>query len=915
MLFGKRLTRKYSSISSNKEIMKHDYKYLFALAAFLLATISPSSATQYTSVKSGNWNNRTTWGAATAPGNTDTVIITSGFIVKTTTNTNINLVTINSGGTLRLNRNLSVKVEIINNGTITGNRSLILNGTGTVISGTGSYTSHTGTIEFNNTPQTIDAGVVIQKTSGNLLLNNFSHPGITVTNNGQVILLGGNSLTTIISFFAATFTMGTNSVLSVSTEPISSTSATLNASATGNSVNYYGGTYNIKIPSSSTYYDMSVDAGTKTNTAALIMHSLTVASGATFNVGGFNITLSGDWTNNGTISSNTATVTFNGTSAQTITDASGTAPFAALAMSGTGTLNFASNITASTSFIINSGTVDVTSANKSLADKGNFTNSGIFTARNGTVTLNGTTTQSIGGTSTTSFYNLTLAGKTITLNHNESLQDILTVSSGALNGPDSLTMISNSSLTARIAPVTSGASIGANFIMQRYITGSVANYQALSSPSKASILKDWDYDAGFYMSGVSGDNGNAIKNGNIYYSVYKYNEAKNTYDSVNTDNQPLTPGLGLYLWMGNSLSSFSPFTFDTRGIPNYGNVNYSITKNGTGTNLIGNPYDSPLLWTSLQAGNSTKLGTTFYVFDETTGNWESSNGVTGSGGRIASNPNIIAAHQGFMVTAASAGTITFKEAYKGTTDAPIIRAAAPSDMIRIALTTNANTFSDHALIQFNDSATDQYSNNEDALYIRSLLNTVPVLYTLSQDGEKLTSNTLPGSTESKDVTFYAGGGDEGMYTLEFTGINSLSKYNCVQLEDVQNGKWVQINEGSQYSFALTQNGQKYKFILHFKALEPGQDCTLPENVAATEQNTLAGVDILPSQVGADVRFTLPSAQNVTISVYNMLGEKVGQDIQANVMDNTVEVPLPSIQAIYIIRVQSPYSVIDKEIYR
>lgn len=895
--------------------MKHGYQYLFALTAFLLAAISSSSAKQYTSVKSGNWNNKTTWGATSAPGNTDTVTITSGFTVKTSTNTKINKVTINSGGTVNLKRNLTVSKIIINNGSITGNRNLLLAGTGIVISGTGSYTGHTGTIQFNNTPQTIDAGVVIQKTSGNLVLNNLSKPGITVTNNGQVILLGGNSLTTTISFFAATFTMGTNSVLSVSTEPISSTSAILNASATGCSVNYYGGTFNIKIPSGSTYYDMSVDAGTKTNTSNLIMHNLTVASAATFNVGGFNLTLSGNWTNNGTVSSNTGIVTFNGTSTQTITDASGTAAFTALTMAGTGTLDFASNVTTSSNFTITSGTVDVTSSNKSLTDKGNFLNSGSFNARSGTVTLSGTATQSIGGASTTKFYNLTLTGKTITLNHNESLQSVLTVNSGALNGPDSLTMISNSSLTARIAAVATGASIGANFIMQRYITGSAANYQALSSPSKASILRDWDYDAGFYMSGVTGDNGNAVKNGNVYYSVYTYNEATNAYDSVNTDNQPLTPGLGLYLWMGNSLSSFSPFTFDTRGIPNFGNVNHAITKSGTGTNLIGNPYDSPLKWTSLQTGNSTKLGTTFYVFDETTGNWESSNGITGTGGRVASNPNIIAAHQGFMVTAKAAGTITFKETYKSTTDAPIIRLRDPADMVRIALTTNANTFSGHAIVQFNDSASGYYSPNEDALYVKSLLDNVPVVYTLSKDGKNLIDNTLPHIAATKDISLYAGGGDEGMYTLTFTNINSLGKYNCIQLEDIQNGKWVQVNEGTTYSFVQMQRGQLYKFILHFKALEPGEECNLPENVATTEQNTMAGVDILPSQVGAQVRFTLPSAQNVSISVYNMLGEKAGQDINTNVMDNTVEVPLPSTHSIYIIRVQSPYSVLDKKIYR
>jgi hypothetical protein len=1607
--------------------------YLVALFALV---VSGLFAKQYTCVKTGNWNTNSTWGTTSSPAATDTVTITGGFTVTVSATATINKVTINSGSTLKLKRNLTVSKILVNNGTFSGNRTLLFTGTGIVVTGTGSYTGHTSTIEFSGSTQTIDAGVVISKTTGNVTLNNTTFPGMVVTNNGQVLLTGGNTLSTTSNTKACTFTMGTNSVLSVSTLPLNLALGTLNASATGCVVNYYGGTYNIKIPSSNTYYDMTVQAGTKTNTAALIMHSLTVASGATFTDAGNNLTLSGNWTNNGTINSNTGTATFDGTSAQTITDASGTAAFGTLTMSGTSTLNFASGVSTTSNFTISSGTVDVTAANNSLSVAGNFTNNstftersglvtmngtavqslggttattfydltvnntgpaivtlgnnqtiknfliiisgtldvsasnysltigqkltnngtftartgtvtftgnistpltingssattfynlttdptnatdivdlgvaatisnnfainngefnsqnfqitgnatgkmtmaggttlllglttsatnilfptnytaanttlnvsstvtyqantaqtisstptygnvivtngnaaatktpsgtplnidgnltltkgsgaltlsettntinllgnftsngilsfntgafniggnytnngtftagtgtvtfngsaaqslggtsvttfnlltinnstgstitlgnnvitssnflitkgnfdvsasnysltvdgnytnnGTFTARSGTVTMNGaaaqslggttstsfynltmnntgaaiitlgnnetvnntllltkgtldvsasnysltigqtftnnatftqrngtvtftgntstplningttattfynlttnptnatdivtlgkamtvsnnftiskgefnsqnfqitgnatgkmtmaagtnlllglttvatnilfptnytaanttlsttstvtyqanvaqtisatptygnvvvtngaatvtktpsgtplniagnltitqgtgaltvsettntinltgnytstgtlsfstgafniggnftnngtftagtstvtfdgsaaqslggtsattfnlltinnsgaatitlgnTTTvssiftiskgtldvsasnyaftvggnflnsgtfnaeagtvtlngaanQSLGGTSTTSFYNLTLSGKTITLNHNESLQSVLTMTTGTFNGPDSLTMISNSSLTARIAALPAAATIGATFVMQRYITGTTANYQSLSSPSKASILKDWDYDAGFYMSGVSGNDGNA-KNGNtIYYSVYTFNEPTNAYDSVNTDNQPLTPGLGLYLWMGNSLTSFSPFTFDTRGIPNQGNVNYSVTKSDKGTNLIGNPYASPLQWTSFQTTNSSKLGTTFYVFDETTGNWESSNGTTGSGGRIASNPNILPAHQGFMVVASSAGVVTFKETHKSTSDAPVIRTISdPSDLLRISLTTNANTFSGHALIQFDDSSSDLYSENEDAIYINSHLTNAPVLYTLSKDGEQLKHNTLPALENTEDISLYAGGVSEGSYTLQFNNIDYLTKYNCVQLEDIKNGKWVQVTENSKYSFTV-EAGQIYKFILHFRALAPSQDCNTPENTVSIEQNMLSGVDILPVTLGAQVRFTFSTQQEVSIAAYNALGQQVGNEIHSSVMDNSVDVPLPIAHNIYIIRVQSPYGVLNKRIY-
>ncbi len=1247
------------------------------ICTFLLwqIIIFPSSAKQYTSAATGNWNAPATWGSATAPGATDTVTITSGKTVTISAAATINKVTINSGGTVTLNRSLTVNKIIINNGSLTGARALILSGSGIVISGNGSYASHTSTIQFNNSVQTIDVGVVIQKATGNIRLNNTNFPGMRVTNNGQVILTGGNTLTTQSNVLASTFTMGANSVLTVSAIPLNNNSATLNASANGCTVNYNGaGNYNIKIPSGNQYYDLGITgSGTITNTAALIMHSLNVVSGATYAVGGFAQTLSGNWTNNGTISGNTNTVTFNGASAQTITDASGTAAFAALTMSGTNTLSFASNVSTTGIFTISSGTVDVSASNHSLTVKGNFTNNGgTFTARNGTVTMNGaaaqtiggtssttfynltlsgttvtlgnnetikntllvssgtldasasnyslnvgqnftnnstfnarsatvtftgntttplningsistsfynltintanatdivlqgiattvsnnftiskgtfnsqnfqltgnatglmsmaantslllglitsgtnisfptgytaahialnasstvtyqantsaqiiavvptygnvvvtngataviktpggtplkiggdltiskgtasltlsetnnninltgnytsngilsfttgsfniggdftnngtftagigsvtfngaapqtlggtsTTTfnlltinnsgnstitlgqnaivsstltitkgtldvsasnysiteagnftnnsafnsrsgtvtlngaaaQSIGGTSATSFYNLTLSGTTITLNHDESVQSVLTINSGALNGPDTLTMLSNSTRTARIAPVVAGASIGATFTMQRYITGITANYQSLGSPAKAAILKDWDTDPGFYMSGVSGVNGNATRGGRTYYSVYKYNETTNKYDSVNTVNQPLTPGLGLYLWMGNSLTSFSPFTFATHGIPNFGTVNYNVTKNGSGLNLIGNPYDSPLQWTSFQTTNNTRLNNIFYVFDETTGNWEHSNGAMGTAGRIQTNPNIIPAHQGFIISAISAGVIHFNEAHKGVNDAPIIRMEEPANLMRIALTTNANTFSGHIIIEFNDSSSDLYKPCEDALHIKSLLAEAPVLYSLSSDGEQLVHDVIPGSMD-QDVTIYAGGGDEGMYTLTFTNVSSIGNYNCILLEDVKSGKWKQVNEGTTYNFVINQNGQKSKFVLHFKNLLPGQDCLIPDENTSVTQNDTEGIDVMPSQTGAQIVFNLPTSEEATVSAFNTLGEKVINDIKTNVMKNTIQVPLAVEQGIYIIRVQTDKEIVNKRIY-
>ena len=103
--------------------------------------------------------------------------------------------------------------------------------------------------------------------------------------------------------------------------------------------------------------------------------------------------------------SGTPTVTLNGTG--TIGGGSGSITLYNLSLGATtaGTSTLGTAITVSSTLTVASGhTLDVSSSNYGLSVAGNFANSGTFTPRSGTVTLNGAN-QTLTGT--TSFYNLT----------------------------------------------------------------------------------------------------------------------------------------------------------------------------------------------------------------------------------------------------------------------------------------------------------------------------------------------------------------------------------------------------------------------------------------------------------------------------------------------------------------------------
>ncbi|MBM3128545.1 MAG: hypothetical protein FJ009_07955 [Chloroflexi bacterium] len=82
------------------------------------------------------------------------------------------------------------------------------------------------------------------------------------------------------------------------------------------------------------------------------------------------------------------------------------------------------------------------STNSSFNTAGSWTNEGTFVANAGTITLNGTSAQSIGGTGATTFNNLTLNNSSgATLGNNVTVSNTLTLTSGDLNtGSNTLTL-------------------------------------------------------------------------------------------------------------------------------------------------------------------------------------------------------------------------------------------------------------------------------------------------------------------------------------------------------------------------------------------------------------------------------------------------------------------------------------------
>lgn len=210
------------------------------------------------------------------------------------------------------------------------------------------------------------------------------------------------------------------------------------------------------------------------------------------------ISVAGNWTNNGTFTFGTGTVTFNGTANQVIGGAASQAFYNITVNKTAGTLSTSGvtsltaraytqtngNFIAPATLDLSSSltiTTDTLTAGASLLVAGNWANNGVFIHNSGTVTFNGSA-QTLSGTSTTSFRNLTLStATTLTANTNFNVASNLDLSNASATLVPAATVVINSAApagtitgagTIRVSRITDPASYNGQY---KFTTSTLTN--------------------------------------------------------------------------------------------------------------------------------------------------------------------------------------------------------------------------------------------------------------------------------------------------------------------------------------------------------------------------------------------------------------------------------------------------------
>ncbi|MEO6902806.1 MAG: T9SS type A sorting domain-containing protein, partial [Bacteroidia bacterium] len=839
----------------------------------------------YISIASGDWGTPTNWSPNGIPSLGDNVTISTGTTIDISTDRYCNNLKVN--GTINWTSNVYLNVY--------GNYNISAGG---IESATNGYvlfrgsTNNTLTVNGVTSPTlpyyfykdyTITAGSVIDKSNG---LVQLQLSNLTLTNLGT---LTTQQLIKNASATGVAFINGSNSNFVLTSG--GATNFAIDASTTNNTVtanaNY--------VPTTTTGFYNLIIGGTGTTSFAtntIVTNNLTINSGATFSANGYDLTLGGNWLNNGTFTPTTKTVTFNGTN-QTITKPS-VETFYNLVIAGTGTTTLANAISMAANLTINpSATLDVSASNYAVNVKGNFTNNGTFTPQVGTVTFNGTTAQTIGGTSSTTFNGLAIsnnAGVSIT-SGTYRLDNVLTLSNGTLNtNANTFTMTSNATQTARIAPITGSGAILGNFTVERFISARSATWADFSSPVQSSTFLDWANELPF------------TKYSNIKEEAFAatFDEKTNVFVPVSSSAKTISPGEGfeIFLTVNNNPDPIGNLTLNTIGVPNQGTQNFSsrISHNSAGSNLVGNPFAANISWASVYAasgGASSNLYDLIDVYNQHIKDWQS----------YTSASNVeLGSSQGFWVYTKATGpyTLTIPESAKTTTSKDSVqKMMAPSVFTLKIADENSpfeHTFKMMAIENGNNGLDDQdlpfrFSPNE----------TTPALYSMVE-GKKINTHVFNSLNDNHTISLKTRVGIASTYTITADGFDYMNEYTCITLEDKALQKMIDLRSERMYTFKMTPTENDDRFVIHFSKTS---NCKSTTNNTELVSNFANDIDIINTNNGNTIHFNLSELTPTTVSFVNVLGQTITNPIVVSAYKQSIDITLPSgYTGFYLLKIES-----------
>ncbi len=386
-----------------------------------------------------------------------------------------------------------------------------------------------------------------------------------------------------------------------------------------------------------------------------------------------------------------------------------------------------------------------------------------------------------------------------------------------------------------------GVVIG-NVIVERQFTGG-QGYRYISSPISSAAFNT-----------ISGFTPKPIQYTTTYPAInylanfFWYDESlTSAYGWMSADPNPLNPLLTWKKWVGwessnnaatplevgrgYAIRTTSPVKISVTGSLNNDNITaLSMTKqastdnpNGTGWQLVGNPYPSPIQWSSLRAFNASRVNGSCYRFEHTSlfkGQYNSHNGFFGTPSTV---PNTIAMFQAFFVEAnGGGGNLQFTNAMRTASPTTYYRSAEPKEVLRLRLIA-PNELGDEILVyhqpETDDSpaATPNFDPRWDGRELIPYEQGAPSLFSLAETGEKLCLNATSELNGNRRVQLGVDVASAGEIRLKTVEMSQFDPSALVLLVDTKTGTHLNLRHTEEYVTYFDPETDRFRFHLQYYA--------------------------------------------------------------------------------------------------
>ncbi len=561
---------------------------------------------------------------------------------------------------------------------------------------------------------------------------------------------------------------------------------------------------------------------------------------------------------------------------------------------------------------------------------GDFNNSGTFSPPPTSCMLlngDGVAPQNINGTGF-SIGKIEAADGTKTIEFNTSVRilDVITIGDNVIldaNAGNLTLNAANGGTKARIAPLGSGASIAGTINVENFIPGGSPGWANLGTAGVSGLtVVDWDGQIPITCTGCTYDSTVITP---PFTSVWQWDELTETYQ-FGLGSTPLTPGKGFYVYVASNLLTASDYTLVYTGPAVTGNVNVTINvanspSSAFTSNLISNPYASPIEWDNVYASNGSNfdLGSIYAWNAQANAHsvYTPGSGVSGAAGFGANG--LIPAGQAFFLDADISGfnfpmPLTFQESDKVSSNtSEIFKSQNNSNSVKFKLfLTCPNEEIQNTLLHFNPQATENFDNYYDARHIFSTPGYMgyPGSYnkynsiSTQWGGRDYAINTLPELTKTYTVPVLVKVAVSGTHSIsagEFQNFNA-----CMVLHDklydsyhnlIQSPYVCQIND--------TTSTPRFEIII----CESG--ISNPNTIK--ELNASNTIFIVQEGNTALVNTKFDVETKAEISVYNLLGQKLISDLHIQGTETSTRLPLDVSNQVIFIKVSTKDEVVTKKL--